>query len=140
MRSPKSTSSIEPTEMNALNPIFSFTAQSTIAEPRAPLWEMKATFPGFGVLLRNVALRLLLGLIMPRQFGPIMFRAYLSLASIIFASNALPSSPTSLNPAEIMMRFFTPALPHCSTIPGTVGAGVAITARSTLSGISSTLL
>ena len=45
----------------------------------------------------------------------------------------------SLKPADIMMAPFTPAATHSRTTPGTVMAGVTITARSTLSGTAAIL-
>ena len=51
-----------------------------------------------------------------------------------------PCSPCSLKPAEITIAPRTSASTHSEMIPGTVFAGVAITARSTASGISLTRL
>ncbi len=110
-----------------------------MAVPKAPLCEIKAMFPCFGILFMNVALRLMLGRIIPKQFGPIIRRSYLCLISSILSSSALPSGPTSLKPAEIIISPFIPALPHCSTTSGTVFAGVAIIAKSTVFGSCSTL-
>jgi len=95
--------------------------------------------PGFGVLLMKVALSFMLGRITPKQLGPIMRKLYFFFISRILSSRALPSGPISLKPAEIMIMPFTPAFPHCSTMSGTVFAGVAITARSIGSGICSTV-
>ena len=50
-----------------------------------------------------------------------------------------PATPASLNPAEMIIAAFTPAAQHSPTMPGTVSAGVTITARSALSGVSSIL-
>jgi len=74
----------------------------------------------------------------PKQLGPIIRRSYFFFVSRILSSKALPSGPVSLKPAEIMIMPFISAFPHCSTMSGTVLAGVAITARSTFSGICST--
>jgi len=139
MRSPKSTSIIEPTETKLLKPMFSCIAQSRMAEPSAPLWERKAILPDLGILSTNVALRFVLGRIMPMQLGPIMRMPYFFFISRILFSSALPSMPVSLKPADTMIAPFIPAFPHCSTISGTVFAGVAIMARSTGSGISFTV-
>ncbi len=49
-------------------------------------------------------------------------------------SSLAPSGPVSLKPAEMMIAPFTPASTHSLITPGTVGAGVTTTARSTGSG------
>jgi hypothetical protein len=54
----------------------------------------------------------------------------------ICCSSAAPCSPISLNPAEMTIAPGTPAATHSPMMPGTVGAGVTITARSTSSGTS----
>ena len=100
---------------------------------------MKATLPGFGTLSKNVALRLVLGLIIPIQFGPIILMLYCLANSIIFSSKAFPSAPISLKPAETIIAPFIPAFPHSSTTPGTVDAGVAIIAKSHDSGTAITV-
>ena len=46
-----------------------------------------------------------------------------------------PAGPTSLKPAEMIIAQGTPAFPQSRIIPGTVAAGVTITARSTFSGM-----
>ena len=120
---------IEPSEANMLNPTCSATAQSSIAPPNAPPWDMKAMFPDGGPVLMNVAFRPAFGLTKPRQFGPRMRMPYFFLAAITLCSSNLPSSPISLKPAEIMTAPSIPARPHSSTISGTALAGVAITAR-----------
>jgi len=57
----------------------------------------------------------------------------------IFCSSAAPSGPVSLNPAEMMMAARTPLSAHSWMMPGTVLAGVTMTARSTSSGMAPTL-
>ncbi len=49
MRSPKSTSHIEPTLTNVEKPTLFAAAQSRIAVPRAPDWLKKAILPSGGV-------------------------------------------------------------------------------------------
>ena len=64
----------------------------------------------------------------PRQFGP----AIRSNCGRAAASMAWRSSP--VNPAEITTAPLVPRAAACSMIPGTVGAGVAMTTRSGVSG------
>ena len=56
--------------------MFSCIAQSRIAEPSAPLCDMNAMLPGFGILPMNVAFKQMLGRITPKQLGPIMRMPY----------------------------------------------------------------
>jgi len=53
-------------------------------------------------------------------------------------SSTAPRGPVSEKPAEITTAAFTPARPQASMMLGTVGAWVAITARSRRCGMSST--
>ena len=61
MRSPKSTSLMEPTLTKALKPMLLAAAQSRMAVPRAPLWLKNATRPAGGMTCANVALRFMAG-------------------------------------------------------------------------------
>ena len=140
MRSPKSMSSIDPRETNMLNPTPASITQSIIVLPRAPLWEMKAIFPGAGMVLTNVVFRPTPGLMNPRQLGPRRRMPYFVLISSIRSSSLRPCSPVSLKPAEMTTMPCTPARPHCSTALGTIAAGVTITVRSGGVGISVTFL
>ena len=72
IRSPHPTSTIDPTETNALNPTFWLRLQSSTAVQSAPDWLTNATFPGRAIPAANVAFRPLCGLITPRQFGPMI--------------------------------------------------------------------
>ena len=54
-------------------------------------------------------------------------------------AGAPPSAPASRNPAETMIAPWMPRAPQSATMPGTLAAGVTITARSTASGRSRTL-
>ncbi len=83
----------------------------------------------------KVALTPVRGLIRPRQFGPMSRKRAGRAAAKISASSRAPSAPDSLKPAETIMAPRTPARARSLTTPGTVGAGVAITARSISSGI-----
>ena len=105
---------------------------------RAPLWEMNPTEPGRAIAPAKVALRPPGGRMMPRQFGPTIRICPARASSRISCSNFTPSSPISLKPAEITTAPFTPASTHSRMMPGTVGAGVTMTARSTGSGTSVT--
>jgi hypothetical protein len=129
--SPQSTSSIDPIDTNELKPTFSRKLQSRIAVRSAPLWLTNATSPSFAIDPAKVALRPFGGRITPRQLGPTIRMSWSRAISLISRSSSAPSSPTSRKPADTMMSPSTPALPHSSTMPGTVGAGVAMTARST---------
>src|SRR3989304_108391 len=57
IKSPKSASIMEPRDAKRLKPICVFMAQSRMAVPRAPLWDMKAIFPGSGLAFRNEAFK-----------------------------------------------------------------------------------
>ena len=75
----------------------------------------------------------------PRQFGP-MTRIPLARASVTSSRCAAsPSGPVSAKPLDTTTRPRTPFWVHCSTTSRTVLAGVATTARSTSSGMSSTV-
>ena len=96
---------------------------------------MNPILPGSASGFANVAFKPMCGSITPTQFGP-MIRIFPRRSRICFSSSA-PAGPHSLNPAEMITAPFTSAAAHSATIPGTVAAGVAITARSTSSGTSS---
>ena len=89
---------------------------------------MKPILPGKASGFAKVAFNPRCGSITPTQFGPMIrirpWRARISL------SNSTPAGPHSLNPAETMTAPLTPAAAHSLTMPGTVAAGVAMTARS----------
>ena len=105
-----------------------------MAVQSAPLWLMKPTLPGFAMSAAKVAFNLLLGTITPKQFGPTMRMPALLASSKTWRSSSTPTGPISLKPAEIMMTPFTPFAPQSFTMPGTVGGGVMMTARSGVSG------
>jgi hypothetical protein len=76
----------------------------------------------------------------PWQLGP-NTRTLCFLALARNASWSLfPSSPISLNPAELMMTALTPFFPHSSMAWGTSLAGMMMWATSTSPGISSSAL
>ena len=101
---------------------------------RAPLWLRKPTLPGRAIAPAKVALRPVSGFITPRQFGPMIRMPPRRACSMIRRSSSTPSGPISLKPAEMMIAPWTPASTHSPMMPGTVGAGVTMTARSTGSG------
>ena len=115
-------------------------AASMIAMPRPPLWERKPIGPGGGGRSVKVALRRTSGavLITPRQLGPI--RRVPPSRQMLSSSRcrAAPSSPLSVNPAEITSRALAPAWVHSRATSHTCAAGTAITARSTFSGSAAT--
>ena len=131
MRSPQPTSSIEPMETNALNPTFSRRLQSRTAVQSAPLWLIKPTLPRRAMVVANVAFRPEVGLITPRQFGPMIRMFPRRACASSWRSNSTPAGPVSLNPAEMTMAPFTPTSTHSRIMFGTVIAGVTTTARST---------
>ena len=139
MRSPQPTSSMEPIERNALKPTCSRRLQSRIAVQIAPLWLTSATLPGRAIVVAKVAFNPARGLITPRQLGPMMRMRPRLASSSTWRSSSAPALPASLKPAEMMIAPFTPAATHSRTTPGTVLAGVTITARSTLSGTAATV-
>ena len=130
MRSPQFTSSIEPTDTKALKPTFSRRLQSKIAVQRATLADESDTArprhacregriqacmrPHHAQAVRPDNL-------MPAQRANLMFQLR-------------PAAPHSLKPAEMITAPQTPAATHSAIIPGTIAAGVAMTARSTASG------
>ena len=120
MRSPQFTSSIEPTETNALKPTFSRRLQSRIAVHNAPLWLMNPTLPGSAMLAAKVALRPTCGRITPRQFGPMIRILPRRACARTCFSSSTPASPHSLKPAEIMIAPLAPASTHSPMMPGTV--------------------
>src|SRR5208337_1724773 len=136
IRSPQPTSSIDPTETKALKPTLARKLQSSTAAPRAPLWLRKAILPGRAMALATVALRPVIGLITPRLFGPRTRIRPRHASSMIRRSSAAPSTPLSLNPAEVTMAAWTPASTHSPIRSGTIVAGVATMARSIGSGTS----
>ncbi len=73
---------------------------------------------------------------MPMQLGPRILTPYCFATALTqFSSSVFPASA---NPLLIITAAATPLRPASSIILGTVGAGVAITATSTGSGISAT--
>ena len=120
MRSPQPTSSIEPIERNALKPTCSRRLQSRMAVQIAPLWLTSATLPGRAMALAKVAFNPLIGLMTPRQLGPIIRMRPRRASSSTWRSRSAPAFPDSLKPADIMMAPFTPAATQSRTTPGTV--------------------
>ena len=121
-------------ETKALNPTFSRRLQSRMAVHRAPLWLRKPTEPGWAMVLAKVAFRPLWGIITPRQLGPMRRILPLRASAKTCRSSSTPAGPVSLKPAEMMTAPGTPASAHSRMRPGTVAAGVVMTARSTGSG------
>ena len=111
-------------------------AQSSMAVHRAPDWETRARSPGRPLSSANVAFRPRDGRWIPRQLGPMKRMPYLCATVRRLSSKAAPSAPTSRNPAVSTTAWRTPRLPQASMMPGTVAAGVAMMARSGVSGSS----
>ncbi len=91
------------------------------------------------MVLAKVAFSPVMGFIMPRQLGPTMRMLPWRAIFRICCSSAAPSGPVSLKPAEMMIAAWTPTATHSSMTPGTVLAGVTMTARSTGSGMADRL-
>ena len=97
----------------------------------APLWLRKATLPGRAIAWAKVALKPLSGLITPRQFGPNR-RIRPAPPAAPGSAAPVPGPRARLPEARRDRRWRpTPASTHSPITPGTVGAGVTITARST---------
>jgi len=126
---------VDPMEMKYLNPTCCCLAQSRTAVQSAPDCDTNAMSPASGVIAAKDTFTPAPGLIIPRQFGPISRMLYVRQWERMISHIFRPSSPASANPAEMMISPGTFALPHCSTTPGTAGAGMQITARSTGSGV-----
>ncbi len=102
----------------------------------APDCEISPSDPDRASPRANVAFNPMPGRMMPRQLGPSTRSPWRRAFSSSARSSAAPAGPVSEKPALTTTAARTPAAPHCSMIPGTVAAGVAITARSTLRGTS----
>ena len=87
--------------------------------------------PFLGVKGAKEAFNFIPGLIIPRQFGPIMEMSDNFAIFLIFCSKIFPCFPSSANPEEIIIMPFTFFWEHSSIIFGTIFAGTAITAKST---------
>ncbi len=109
-----------------------------IAAPTIPDSESSDTRPRRGTTLAKVACKRTSGsvLMIPRQFGPTTRTPQERATRSTSASRAVPSAPSSLNPAERITTPYTCLRPHSSTTAATESAGTAITARSTSSGMS----
>ena len=130
-----------PSEQNFAKPMPSDFAWSKIAIPRAPLWETSEMSPRRGGVGANVASMRTSGsvLITPMQFGPIIVIRYWRQRASRRSSRSIPAPPTSRKPAVITTSPGTPFFPHSSTAVRATSAGTEMIARSTGSGIASTL-
>ena len=141
-RSLPDTSALFPSDANIERPRPSCVISARIASPSAPLCDENAMLPASGsVVAENVPCSRNAGslLITPMQFGPIIRMPYRRTMSRTSASNTAPSSPTSLNPAVMTTMPRTPLRPQDSTCEATKRRGTAMIARSTSSGIASTV-
>ena len=137
--SPRSTSEPIPVEITVEKPTRRVCAQSRMAAHSAPDCETSARRPGKVGRGPQDALSRWSLRISPRLFGPRKRSPWRRARSRSAASSARPSAPPSRKPAETMIAPWMPRAPQSSTMAGTVGAGVTITARSTGSGRSRTL-
>ncbi len=136
MKSHSSRTALLPMDTILLNPTFAAFDQSITANAKAPDWLKNAILPFVGTDLPKVAFKPTCVFNSPTQFGPTRFKSYLSLIRISSDSSTAPSRPASLKPAEITTTFEIPFSPHCSITSGTLTAGTATTARSTVSSSS----
>ena len=113
-------------------------AQSRMAAHKAPDWDTRPMEPGIAVPRTKVAFSPMSGRMMPRQLGPSRRTRWRRAFSTRARSRAAPRGPVSLKPAEMTTAALTPARPQLSITAGTISALVAITARSSRWGMSST--
>mmetsp|Transcript_47571 Transcript_47571/g.119767 ORF Transcript_47571/g.119767 Transcript_47571/m.119767 type:complete len:273 (+) Transcript_47571:1700-2518(+) len=125
-----------PADTNDDQPNPSPALQSRMAVPSAPLWLSMATLPSGVMTGLNDALRLMRGVMMPRQLGPTMRTLCLAAMSVICLIRAAPSGPISPKPAVMMMAPGTPSSHTSCITSGTLRAGMVITTRSNFSGMS----
>ena len=137
-RSLPDTSILEPTSTNVENPTPREWAWSRAARPRVPDWVRNPTLPGRTATVPKLAMSDTPGavLITPIDSGP-MTRMPVAWARSTMRSS-VPSGRRS-KPALKITRPPTRLRPHSSTTSSTPAAGTATTARSTASGMSSTL-
>ena len=126
------TSALLPRLTNFENPTSFASAQSSVAVQIAPDCDISAILPLCAMDAAKDAFRFDVVSIRPRQFGPSIRMPYFVAIATHSRSSFAPSTPDSLNPAEITITFLTPACPHSSIASGTKRAGMTITARSTL--------
>lgn len=82
----------------------------------------------FGNVFEKVKSKFISWFVIPKQFGPRMFRLFFSILFFSFFCNVeFFSSP---NPAEIIIIFFIFFFMHWSIVFRTNSFGIAITARS----------
>ena len=112
-------------------------AQSMTEVSMAPDWLTSAMSPARGIRWAKLALIPAAGEIRPRQFGPTIRMRWGRAASSTCWRRVAPST-VSPRPAEMTMAAQQPRSPSAAMMPGTVRAGVAITARSGTSGSVST--
>jgi len=82
------------------------------------------------------AIRALLTLRSPKEFGPRMRRPDPLASSVIRRCRASPSAPISEKPALKITATLTPLATHCSSASNTNAAGILMIAISTSSGTS----
>ncbi len=122
-------------ETMAEKPMRRGSAQSSTVVAMAPDWVRKAILPVSNSAGAKVALRPMPGTAMPRQFGPTTRNRCGCAAA---SSCALRSWPTlaspSAKPAVSTTAARVPRRPNSSIRAGTLSGGVAMTARSGVSG------
>ena len=133
------TSAPMPVEITVENPTWRPRAQSSIALQSAPDCETSASLPVRAWSGPHAALSPVSVLTRPRLLGPTNRTPWRRAARLSSASSSSPAAPASRKPADTMTAPRMPFAPHSATIPGTVGAGVTMRARSTGWGRSLTL-
>jgi hypothetical protein len=137
IRSPKSTSTMSPSETAAEKPMPCAADHSIRPAVMAPDCETRARSPVGGMRAAKLALSLARAESTPRQFGPMSRRPVARAAR----SQACASEPSPWpSPAVMMMALAAPFSPAAVTMPGNDCGGVAITMRSGACGSSATVL
>ena len=133
--SPKSTSALSPSDTKWEKPISRSPAQSSIAVASAPDCVMNASVPAIACPGAKLAFRPAPGTSAPMQFGPrIRSSQGRAAASICCSSEGPPSAPGCRSPDDSTIAARVPLRPRSAINPGTVFAGVQITARSGVPG------
>ena len=138
--SPKSTSSMSPSDTRWENPKPRGSAQSCTAVTIAPDWATKARLPDAELRCEKLAFKRNVGERMPRQLGPMMRVPCGCVAWSKAWARGSPSSARvpSPKPAVMTTTALVPCSPRERTSPGIEAGGVARTASSGASGRAST--
>lgn len=134
MQSATSTSTMSPSDTICEKPTPLAAAQSTSEAAMAPDCDKSAISPGAAGIWKKPALSLSGGSIRPSPLGPMMRRRWGRAASSIFCRRPF----SFVSPAVMTTAARVPFSPSSLISPGTVTAGVMMTARSGTPGMSPT--